>query len=129
LIAEAARLVKPRGKIAFTDWMEGRGWTDPEAARYLGFMKFPNVLSLAEYQELLAANQCTVKVALDTGRFASTMPLYLDMIEKQLTYDALKIIGFDLALAQSLVAEMRFIESLTKAGKIIQGLIVAEKTG
>ena len=55
------------------------------------------------------------------------MPLYLDMIEKQLTYDALKIIGFDTALAQTLVGEMRFIQSLAQAGKIIQGLMVAEK--
>jgi hypothetical protein len=56
------------------------------------------------------------------------MPLYLDMIEKQLTFDALKIISFDLGMAQSLIEEMRFIQSLAEAGKIIQGLIVAEKT-
>ena len=130
LIAEAARLVKPRGKIAFTDWMEGpAGLTAAEAGRYLGFMKFPSVLALADYKSLLEAGGCAVREARDTGRFAACMPLYLDMIEKQLTFDALKIIGFDLALAQSLVAEMRFIESLAQAGKIIQGLIVAEKAG
>jgi SAM-dependent methyltransferase len=129
LIAEAARLIKPRGKIAFTDWMEGpAGLTDAEAARYLAFMKFPNVLTLAEYQSRLQACGCSVTVARDTGRFALFMPLYLDMIEKQLTFDALKIIGFDLALAQSLVGEMRFIQSLAQSGKIIQGLIVAEKS-
>jgi ubiquinone/menaquinone biosynthesis C-methylase UbiE len=128
LISEAARLIKPGGKIAFTDWMEGpTGLTAAEAARYLGFMKFPNVLKLSEYQSLLEKNSFTVRVALDTGRFAVTMPLYLDMIEKQLTYDALKIIGFDTALAQTLVGEMRFIQSLAQAGKIVQGLIVAEK--
>ena len=130
LIAEAARLIKPQGKIAFTDWMEGpAGLTDAEAARFLAFMKFPNVLTLGEYQSLLQADGCSVQVARDTGRFAACMPLYLDMIEKQLTFDALKIIGFDLALAQSLVGEMRFIQSLAQAGKIIQGLIVAEKAG
>ncbi len=128
LIAEAARLVKPNGKVAFTDWMEGpAGMADAEAARYLGFMKFPNVLSLGEYQSLLQTNGCAVQVAQDTGRFATTMPLYLDMIEKQLTYDALKIIGFDTALAANLVAEMKFVQSLAQARKIIQGLVVAEK--
>ena len=128
LIAEAARLIKSRGKIAFTDWLEGpAGLTDAEAARYLGFMKFPNVLTLGEYQSLLAANGCSVQVAHDTGRFAPSVSLYLDMIEKQLTYDALKIIGFDTALAQTLTGEMRFVQSLAQAGKIIQGLIVAEK--
>jgi hypothetical protein len=49
------------------------------------------------------------------------------MIEKQLTYDAVKIIAFDGALAQGLVGEMRFMHGLAKAGKIIQGLIVAQK--
>ena len=127
LIAEAVRLVKPRGKIAFTDWMEGPArLTTVEAARFLGFMKFPNLLTLGEYQELLNNNGCTVLVEQDTGRFAAAMPLYLDMIEKQLTYDALKIIGFDTALAAVLVGEMKFIQSLAQAGKIIQGLVVAE---
>ena len=64
---------------------------------------------------------------MDTGRFALTMPLYLDMIEKQLTYDALKIVGFDSTLAQALVVEMKFIQSLAAAGKILQGLIIARK--
>lgn len=128
LIAEAARLVKPDGKIAFTDWMEGpAGLTDSEAKRYLGFMKFPNILTLQEYQSILTNNHCSVIIAKDTGRFAATMPLYLDMIEKQLAYDALKIIGFDTVMAQGLIAEMKNILSLAQAGKIIQGMIVAQK--
>jgi ubiquinone/menaquinone biosynthesis C-methylase UbiE len=129
LIAEAARLVKTGGVIAFTDWLEGPATLSPdEAQRYLGFMKFPNVLGLGEYTALLGTQRCAVRVALDTHRFAAYIPLYLDLIEKQATYDALKIIGFDTALAENLLAEMRFMLSLAQAGKIIQGLIVAEKT-
>jgi SAM-dependent methyltransferase len=129
LIAEAARLIKTGGKIAFTDWMEGpTEWAGADAARFLAFMKFPNLLNLGEYQDLLAKNGCAARVALDTGRFAAAMDLYLDMIEKQLTYDALKIIGFDTAMAAALIGEMKFIQSLARTGKIIQGLIVAEKT-
>ena len=130
LIAEAARLLKPQGRIVFTDWMEGAvEMTGAEAGRYLAFMKFPSVLTLGEYKSLLQSNGCSIRAAQDTGRFAVFMPLYLDMIEKQLTFDALKIIGFDTALAQALVGEMRFMQSLAQAGKIIQGLIVAEKSG
>jgi len=128
LIAEAARLIKPGGLIAFTDWMEGpTELTTDEAARYLTFMKFPNVLNLEEYTTRLESNGCQVRIAQDTGRFPKHVPLYLDMIEKQLTYDALKIIGFDMALAQTLIGEMRFLQSLAQKGKIIQGLIVAQK--
>ena len=76
LIAEAVRLVKRNGRIAFTDWMEGpTRLTASEACRYLGFMKFPNVLTLAEYRSLLESNGCSVQVAHDTGRFAGCMPL------------------------------------------------------
>ena len=90
-------------------------------------MKFPSVLTLGEYASLLQANGCVVRVAADTNRFASHAALYISMIEKQLTYDALKIIGFDAVVAQALVGEMRFLQSLAEAGKIIQGLIVAQK--
>ena len=118
LIAEAARLIKPRGKIAFTDWMEGpAGLTDAEAATLSRLHEISQRAHAGEYQSLLEINGCAVRVAQDTGRFAAIMPLYLDMIEKQLTYDALKIIGFDTALAATLVGEMKFIQSLAQAGK------------
>jgi SAM-dependent methyltransferase len=129
LIAEAARLVKTGGVVAFTDWMEGpNAMSAEEARRYLAFMKFPSVVSLAEYSAWLHRSGCTVRVAEDTGRFPKYVPLYLDMIEKQLTYDALKIIGFDAALAQTLIGEMRFLQSMAEAQKIIQGILVAQKT-
>ena len=51
LIAEAARLVKPGGVIAFTDWLEGpASLSEAEAGRFLSFMKFPNLLNMEEYQ-------------------------------------------------------------------------------
>ena len=127
LIAEAARLIKPGGTIAFTDWVEGPGLIDAEAARYLRFMKFPSVLTLDDYAGLLRANGCQVQVAKDTGRFAPCVDLYLNMLNTQLTYDALRIIGFDAALMQSLAGEMVFLQGLAHAGKIAQGLFVARK--
>lgn len=128
LIAEAARLTKPRGVIAFTDWVEGAPeLTADEAERYLRFMKFPNILDLESYSDLLAANGCEVLVAEDTGRFAPCVDLYMEMLNKQLTYDALKRIGFDMPLMGQLGGEMVFMQNLAHAGKIIQGLFVARK--
>ena len=63
----------------------------------------------------------------DTGRFAPHVDLYLDMLNMQLTYDALRIIGFDAALMESLGAEMNFMRDLAHAGKIAQGRFVARK--
>ncbi len=128
LIAEAARLVKPGGLIAFTDWMEGPvPMTLEEEGAYLGFMKFPSILTLAEYGALLERQNCELLWTHNTGRFSQCMPLYLDMVEKQLTYDALKLLGFDQNLAGTLLQQMRFIQSLAEADKIIQGMIVAQK--
>ncbi len=71
LIAEAARLVKRQGIIAFTDWIEGpAGLADGEAERFLRFMKFANIQSLDGYKTLLAATGCEIVAAEDTGRFA-----------------------------------------------------------
>ncbi len=128
LIAEAARLVKPGGTIAFTDWIEGSaGLSDEEADRLFAFMKFPNVQDLDGYAGLLSESGCEVLVAEDTGRFAPCVDLYLNMLNMQLTYDAFRVIGFDQALMETLGAEMAFMQQLAHAGKIAQGLIVARK--
>jgi SAM-dependent methyltransferase len=128
LISEAARIVKPSGVIAFTDWIEGdAGLTDAEAERFLTFMKFPNVQSLEGYSDLLTTNGCEVVTAEDTGRFGPYVDLYLNMLNMQLTYDALKIIAFDSELMKSMATEMTFMQELAHAGKIAQGLFVARK--
>ena len=130
LISEAVRLVRPGGTIAFTDWIEGEeSLSLEEAARYLAFMKFPSVQDLNGYRELLEANGCEVTVAEYTGRFAAYVDLYLNMLDMQLTYDALKIINFDTELMQAMAQEMSFMQQLAHAGKIAQGLFVARKTG
>jgi hypothetical protein len=122
------RLLRPGGVVAFTDWVLGpTAMSDGESARYLRFMKFPNVLSIDGYTSLLTGQGCEVLVAEDTGRFAPYVDLYLNMLNMQLTYDALRIIGFDQALMESLGREMCFMQELAHAGKIAQGQFVARK--
>lgn len=128
LIKEAARILKSGGKIAFTDWIEGpAGLSDAEADRFCTFMKFPNILNMNEYSDLLQGNGCKILAAEYTERFAPCMDLYLDMASKQLTYDILKIIGFNQSLFEQIAGEMFFIQELAHEKKIIQGLFVAQK--
>jgi SAM-dependent methyltransferase len=128
LIAEAARLLKPGGIVAFTDWIEGpAGLKEAESERFLKFMKFPNILERDGYVKLLVERDCEILSAEDTGRFAPYADLYIDMLNKQLTYDALRIIGFDLPLMESLGGEMNFMRDLAHAGKIAQGRFIARK--
>ena len=90
-------------------------------------MKFPNVQDLHGYAQLLTRNDCTVLSAEDTGRFAPYVDLYLNMLDMQLTYDALRVIGFDTAVMQSLAGEMGFLRDLAHAGKIAQGRFIARR--
>jgi SAM-dependent methyltransferase len=129
LIAQAARLTKNGGTIAFTDWVQGPAdMDDAQAQRLLKFMKFPNIQTIPGYAKLLAGSGCQVRIAADTGRFAPYCDLYIDMLGKQLTYDALRIIGWDMKMLDFLAGEMDFMRNLAKAGKIAQGLFVAKKT-
>jgi SAM-dependent methyltransferase len=128
LIAEAVRIVKPGGAIAFTDWVEGpAGMSEAEAARFLAFMKFPSVQDLQGYRALLEEHGCRVEVAEDTGRFPAYVDLYLNMVGMQLRYDALRIIGFDAAMFDALSGEMMFMRDLARAGKIAQAIVIARK--
>jgi ubiquinone/menaquinone biosynthesis C-methylase UbiE len=128
LIAEAARIVRPGGTIAFTDWLAGPEPMSPdEAERYLRFMKFPNILELDDYRALLEQSGCDVQIAQDTGRFPSHVDLYLNMLNMQLTYDALKLIGFDMDLMQTLGGEMTFIQQLAHQRQVSQGRLIATR--
>jgi len=126
LIAEAVRLVRPGGTIAFTDWVEGSvPMTGDEAARFLRFMKFANLLDIPGYVRLLESAGCSVEVAEDSGRFPGCADLYIQMLEAQLAYDALRILGFDSAALEGLTGELAFVRGLAHARKIVQGVFVA----
>ena len=129
LIAEAARLVRPGGVIAFTDWVEGSvGLTDSEAQRFLRMMAFANVEDIGGYVDLLTRDGCEVQVAEDTGRFPSHFDLYLNMIEMQLTYDVLRTIAFRADLMETLIDGLRFLGELSRAGKIAQARFIARRS-
>ena len=128
LVREAVRLVKPGGTVAFTDWVEGpAGLTQDDADRFCRFMQFPNVQDIAGYSRLLSESGCEIVSADDTGRFAPCVDLYLNMLNMQLTYDALRIIGFDTAMMETLASEMVFTQKLAHAGKIVQGRFIARR--
>ena len=128
LISEAVRVVKSGGTIAFTDWISGAvPMTAEETGRFLRFMAFPNVQSVEGYRNLLEGAGCTVMTAEDTGRFASHVDLYLEMVDKQLTFDALRILNFDTGALGAIAAEMQFLQTLAHAGKIAQGRFIARR--
>jgi ubiquinone/menaquinone biosynthesis C-methylase UbiE len=128
LISEAARLVRPGGVIAFSDWVEGTSeLNDAEAQRFLGMMSFANVEDIGGYTRLLSESGCEVLVAEDTGRFPSYMDLYLKMIEMQLTYDVLATLAFRKDLLQTMVEGFRFLGEMSRARKVVQARFIARR--
>jgi hypothetical protein len=103
------------------------GLTSAESDRFLAFMKFPTLESVPGYSRLLAQSGCRVEAAEDTGRFPAYMDLYMSMLDMQLTYDALRILGFDMATMEMLAGEMTFLRDVAHAGKVAQGRFVARK--
>lgn len=128
LIEEAVRIVKPGGTIAFTDWVEGpAGLSDAEAERFMGFMKFATLNSIEDYRSLLEKNGCNVTEAEDTGRFAPYVDLYLQMVDMQLTYDAMKILGFNDEAVATAMGGFAFLQGLAHAGKVVQGRFIVRR--
>jgi len=129
LIAEASRIVKPGGIIAFTDWVEGpAGLTDEEAAPLMAALRFPSLQDTDGYTSLLTKNGCEVRVAEDTQMFAAGMELCVQQLETQLKYDALKRLGFNLGLHAALTDGFRNLATLARAGKISQARFIARRT-
>lgn len=129
LIAEAARVLKPGDKLAFTDWIEGAaGLSDADAERINKFMKFPYMENLKGYKNLIEKHGLKIIEAEElTGEFAGYVDLYIKMLTDQLTYDALKIIGNDMNLFQAMGGEMMFMSQKAHEKKMERGRFIAVK--
>lgn len=128
LVAEAARLLRPGGTLACTDWCWGAARpAAADAQRFLAFMKFPELFTAADYAAACAAAGLRVERCADTGRFAPAIARYLADVTTQRTWDALQIIGFDQGLAAAIVGEMQHALALARAGGLAQVMVVARK--
>jgi ubiquinone/menaquinone biosynthesis C-methylase UbiE len=127
LISEAARVLRPGGTVAFTDWVEGpAGLSEAEAQRFNAFMKFHDMQSIPGYRGLLEKHGFKVREAAQI-EFAKYVDLYLTMLTEQLTFDALRIVGNDMAVFQGLGAEMADMQAKVHADKITRGRFIGIK--
>jgi SAM-dependent methyltransferase len=127
LISEAARVLKPGGIVAFTDWIEGpAGLTSEEADRFNVFMKFPDMQTVPGYRALLEKHGFEIREAAPI-EFAKYVDLYITMLTEQLTFDALRILGGDMELFKAMGAEMVDMQQKTHAGKIGRGRFIGVK--
>jgi ubiquinone/menaquinone biosynthesis C-methylase UbiE len=127
LIREAARVLKPGGIIAFTDWIEGDiGLSDEEANRINRFMKFPDMESVKGYRRLLKKHGFDIRESVEI-EFAKYVDLYIAMLTEQVAYDALKILGDDMDLFKAMGEEMDFMRNRIHEGKMARGRFIGMK--
>jgi len=126
LVSEVARVLKPGGTFAFTDWIEGpKGLSDQEAERINLFMKFPYMESQKGYENLLKKYGFTIVESVDlTEEFAGYCDFYMKMLIDQFTFDALKILGENMQVFQGLGGEMAFMTQKAHEGKMGRGRFI-----
>ena len=83
--------------------------------------------TVEDYCSLLEKNGCAIVEAEDTGRFAHYVDLYLQMVDMQLTCDAMRILGFDDEGVARAVGDFVFLQELAHAGKVAQGRFIARR--
>jgi len=84
LMHECARVVKPGGVVAFTDWLETGPLSDAQWTALNTFMVFPYIETIAGYVALAEAAGLVVAEKEDlTPHFAAHVQAYLDMVEHE----------------------------------------------
>lgn len=128
LVAEAHRLTRVAGTIAFTDWVEGpAGLTEDEAAHVMQIMTFPGLETIDGYAALLTDHGYDVVMAEDTRRFGNSFAAYAETVRSQLSFDALELIGFDRDVLGLVVDQLAGLSRLGCDEKLVQGRFVAHK--
>lgn len=103
LLQEAARMVKPGGTIAFTDWIQTGNMSDTEWESLNKFMVFPYLETLEGYERLLTKAGFEPEEMEDLSKdFAKHCHYYRDKLVEDLKGTIVKEYGeglFDAALA------------------------------
>jgi ubiquinone/menaquinone biosynthesis C-methylase UbiE len=126
LIQECARVVKPGGVVAFTDWLETGPMSDEEWEALHTFMVFPYMETLEGYSSLSEAAGLTVAEKEDLSEdFAAHVPLYLDMVVTQFKQAILDNYGQE--MYDGVVDGLTLWRDAANAGQVGRGRIIARK--
>jgi len=132
IIKEAARVLRPGGTLAFSDWIEGSvPLSQAEAERICNNkmgMTFPYMETQKGYENLIKKYGLKLQSSEDLNQhFAEMIELYINFLTKQQLYDALKIVGDNMEFFQAKGGEMGFWLEMAKARKFSRGRWIAKK--
>ena len=127
--ADAPKLLKPRGRMAITDWFKKEGLTPREHKKFLEPIERGMLVELStmkEYEDLMSKNGLkVVKTETLNRHCAKTWDLSLDIIKDKAFWALASQLG--LAFVHYLKAFKVMREGFA-SGNFVYGLIVAEKS-
>lgn len=126
LIKEAYRVLKPGGKMGFTDWIITGEITEAELSPLYDTMSFPYMETFQGYQQLLKSNGFKILDAQDqTEAYAKCFDEYYDTVHVKLKPTIMENFGQDLFdFASNLVTIWRKAANEHKVGR---GFFIAQK--
>jgi ubiquinone/menaquinone biosynthesis C-methylase UbiE len=126
LIRECARVVKPGGVVAFTDWLETAPMSDELSLALNAFMAFPYLETLDGYAALAAAAGLEVLEREDlTPDFARHVQAYLDVLRTR-HRDAI-VAGYGQPMYDGVERGLTMWRDASAAGQVGRGRIIARK--
>ncbi|AOS84232.1 ubiquinone biosynthesis protein UbiE [Chlorobaculum limnaeum] len=126
LVEECARVLKPGGVLAFTDWLETGPMTDEEWRALNAFMVFPYMETLDGYAALAEAAGLTVVEREDlTPDFATHVQGYLDMVQNDFRQAIIDNYGQE--MYKAVEEGITLWRDASAAGKVGRGRLVARK--
>jgi len=126
LVRECARVVKPRGTVAFTDWLETGEMSDQLWTALHAFMAFPYLETLDGYTALVEAAGLRVVEREDLSPdFARHVQLYLDALQK--THRAAVVAGYGQPMYDEVERGLLLWRDASAAGQVGRGRIIARR--
>ena len=126
LLQECARVVRPGGVVAFTDWIETGAMTDIEWMALHTFMVFPYMETLDGYVALAEQAGLVVVEKDDLSQdFSENVPLYLEMVQNQHRQDI--IAGYGREMYDAVVGGLILWRDASSSAKVGRGRIVARR--
>jgi SAM-dependent methyltransferase len=128
LVRECARVVRPGGVIAFTDWLETGAMSDELWTAVHAFMAFPYMETIEGYARLAEGAGLQVVEQEDLSPdFACHVQRYLDALQE--THRGAIVAGYGQPMYDEVERGLMLWRDASAAGQVGRGRIIARKPG
>ena len=126
LIRECARVLRPGGVVAFTDWVETGPMSDEQWTALNAFMVFPYLETLDGYVSLAESAGLTVVAREDLSPdFARHVQMYLDALTDR--HRAAIVAGYGQPMYDEVERGLTMWRDASAAGQVGRGRVIARK--